>query len=149
MRSLMTGLVLVLATNPCGRALGGEEAILQSGSYRIDVRLLLPHIDDIDTRSVATACLTAAPENNNHGFVVLSANNPLARCPASNVRQSGNLLKFDIVCPGHNQAQARANFQLAADRFQANIEMKMGGKNMTMTETQIGRRVGACAPAQK
>jgi hypothetical protein len=31
------------------------------------------------------------------------------------------------------------------DRFEGIFDMKMGGKNMTMTERQTGLRVGPCA----
>lgn len=75
---------------------------------------------------------------------MLSENNPLARCPASNIKGSGDELTFDLICEGHNQAVAWAKFQLGPDRFSGAFDMKMGGKNMTMTERQTGRRIGTC-----
>ena len=58
-----------------------------------------------------------------HGIVVLSENNPLARCPASNTKESGDELTFDLICEGHNQAVAWAKFQLSPDRFTGAFDM--------------------------
>jgi hypothetical protein len=86
-------------------------------------------------------------ETGTRGFAVLSDNNPLVRCPASNVREDGDTLTFDLVCEGHNQAVAWAKFTLKGDRFEGAFDMKMGGKNMTMTERQSGHRTGSCTDA--
>ena len=40
--------------------------------------------------------------------------------------------------------QAVGVFDLAATTYRGIIKMNMGGKNMTMSETQRGRRVGDC-----
>ncbi len=117
---------------------------LEPGEYEVDVRLDLPHIEDMGAQRTARVCIT---DGETHGIVVLSENNPLARCPVSNVRQSADQLNFDIVCEGHNQAIARARFQLSSNRFSGTFDIKMGGKNMTMTERQTGRRIGACRQA--
>ena len=77
---------------------------------------------------------------------MLSGNNPLARCPASNVRRDGAILRFDILCEGRGVAWARAVYTLEPGAFEGRIAMVMGGKNMTMTEVQTGRRIGPCAP---
>ena len=81
----------------------------------------------------------------NVALVVLSENNPLARCPASDIRQDGDTLTFEIICPGGNQAVGSARYTIAPQRFTGVIAMKMGGKNMTMTEYQVGGRIGNCS----
>lgn len=121
-----------------------DQAALQPGAYEVEVRLELPHIDDTNTRKVETVCIASAKNQGTHGLAVLSSNNPLGKCPSTNVAQDGATLKFDIVCPGVNQARGRATYLVAPTRFQGRIEMKMGGKNMTMTEVQSGHRTGAC-----
>jgi hypothetical protein len=121
---------------------GQAQTAPMSGSYEVEVRLELPHLEDWAVKKLATICI--AEDGGSRGLVVLSDNNPLARCPASNIRQDGDTLTFDIVCEGRNAARASAKFLLAAERFRGRIAMVMGGKNMTMTETQVGRRVGSC-----
>jgi hypothetical protein len=113
---------------------------LQPGNYEVTIRLELRHVE-MAAPKVATICVT---ETGTGGLIVLSENNPLARCPASNVRRNGDTLTFDIVCPGGNQAVGSARYTVAPQHFTGVIAMKMGGKNMTMTEYQVGRRIGNC-----
>jgi hypothetical protein len=120
------------------------EGLLQPGAYEVEVRMELPHLESWSARSTAIICLP----HPGGALPVLSANNPLADCPAETVRREGGALRFAIVCPGINAARARAVFDLAPDAFEGRIAMTMGGKNMTMTEVQRGRRLGPCpAPA--
>ena len=75
---------------------------------------------------------------------MLSRNNPLADCEANNVERDGATLTFDILCEGRGAAWAKAVYRLMPDAFEGRIAMVMGGKNMTMTEVQTGRRIGNC-----
>lgn len=127
-----------------GAALVG--GALQGGAYEVEVRLELPHIEDRIARKTATVCIADGASDGTSGLAVLSDNNPLADCPARNVRAGAVWLSFEIVCAGGNAATASAAYMLAADRFEGRIAMKMGGKNMTITETQVGRRIGPCQP---
>jgi hypothetical protein len=121
----------------------GAETAPQPGAYAVETRVALPHLEDLNTRSLATLCLTADAAHA-HGLGSLSANTPLAGCPIAALRQEGATLSFDIVCAGKNQARGSARFVLAPERFEGRITMRLGGKNMTMTEIQSGRRTGAC-----
>lgn len=147
MRCLTNCLAMLGMTIPGTLALGGDTLVLHAGEYEVDSRLELPHVEDMGFSKVANICVTQG-DGGTHGLVVLSENNPLSRCPASNVRQDADTLSFDIVCPGHNQAIAWAKYTLGTERFSGAIAMKMGGKNMTMTERQTGRRVGDCKPVE-
>jgi Protein of unknown function (DUF3617) len=120
--------------------------LLNDGLYEVAVSLELPHLEDVPAKTVATICLSQASAGGTHGLAVLSQNNPLGRCPFSNVLPVDEKLSFDIVCEGKNAAQARATYILSPENFQGRIEMKMGGKNMTMTEIQRGHRIRPCAP---
>jgi len=106
------------------------------------MRLELPHVEDMNVQRAAKVCIT---ETGTHGIIVLSENNPLVHCPAENIKESAGELTFDVICEGHNQAVASAKFKLYRERFDGAFNMKMGGKNMTMTERQSGKRVGDCA----
>ncbi len=133
-------LAFILAAAPLCQAHAGED-LLAAGRYDVDVRLELPHVEDLNMKKTAAICVMPG---GSRGLTVLGDNNPLSHCPASNVRQDGSLLTFDIVCEGTNAARASASYTLAGETFRGRIAMRMGGKNMTMSETQVGRRVGAC-----
>jgi hypothetical protein len=143
-----TSAMLVLAMNAAGPAAAGDrQAVLMDGSYEVEVRLELPHLEDAGVTKLETVCISNAKDGGSHGLAVLSDNNPLARCPVSNVREEGGSLTFDVICEGRNAAKASAAYLLDSQQFRGRIAMTMGGKNMTMTETQVGRRIGDCAPA--
>jgi hypothetical protein len=128
-----------------GASAQGEDALgLQPGEYEVTVRLELRHVE-MTALKVTTICVSG-DNTGTRGLVALSENNPLARCPAPNVRQDGHTLTFDIICPGGNQGVGSARYTIARQRFTGVVAMKMGGKNMTMTERQTGHRVGDCKP---
>lgn len=121
-----------------------DETLLSPGEYEVNMRLELPNIEDMGASKTAKICVISGDEGS-HGLVVLSDNNPLGKCPVSNIRQDADAFRFDIVCPGGNAALGWAKYVLWPDRFDGTIKMKMGGKNMTMTERQTGHRIGACS----
>ena len=138
----LSALLLVALTSTAALA---EPALLRSGAYEVEVQLELPHLEDMTQKKVVQVCLTAEPGPNNHGIAVLRDNNPLAKCPVSNLREDGDRLNFEIACDGKNAARAVARYRLLPERFDGRIVMQMGGKNMTMSEVQSGRRIGDCA----
>jgi hypothetical protein len=137
-------ITFALAMAQTGLVQAEDLQALQKGAYQVDVLLELPHLDGKSAKKVAIICVTS-DAGANYGLVALSDNNPLATCPATNVRQDGKTLTFDIVCEGTNAARVSAIYNLERQTFGARIAMKMGGKNMTMTETQFGHRVGDCS----
>jgi hypothetical protein len=120
------------------------EAPLQAGTYEVTFRLELPHVEEWAVDKTTTICVPNAGGASAAPLPVLSGNNPLATCPASNLRREGAMLTFDIRCPGRNAARARAVYTLMPGGFKGRIAMVMGAKNMTMTEVQAGRRIGSC-----
>lgn len=141
----MAASLLVLSIARAADA-GEPQTVLANGAYDVEVRLELPHLEEWAVKKLATVCITE--DGGTHGLVVLSDNNPLVRCPVSNIRENGDTLTFDVICEGRNAARGSARFLLAPEQFRGRIAMVMGGKNMTMTEVQVGRRTGDC-PAQE
>ena len=137
-RIAIAAATLVVTALPCSAG-----SPLEPGTYTVSADLLLPNIEDMNVVRTETLCLTGEGA---HGIRVMSENNPLARCPISNLRETGDTMTFDIVCDGHNQAKATALYTLMGTSFRGRIDMTMGGKNMTMTEAQEGHRTGACKP---
>ena len=137
-------IALPIAVLGAGTLAGAKDAsLLQPGEYRVTIGLQLPHMEGVAGAEVHTICVRAG-DTGTHGLVALSDHNPLRQCPASNVLQSRDGLRFDIVCPGSDAAVGTAQYTMQAHRFDGAITVKMGGKNMTMTERQSGRRVGYC-----
>ena len=123
-----------------------DEPFLPEGAYRIAYRLELPHVERFAIEKVATVCVTGRGVGTPL-FPVLSDNTPFSACRATNERRDGDRLSYDIACEGRGAARARAAYALAPDGFRARIDMTMGAKNMTMSEIQVGRRLGSCPVA--
>jgi hypothetical protein len=145
MRLSTAASVIVAAAFAAAAASGQEQpTLLRDGAYEVKVRLEVPNVPSWTATTTATVCL---PRAAGPPLPVLGPNNPFAGCPASNVERSGARLSFDIVCAARGAARAHASYRLVPDGFDGRIAMVMGGKNMTMSELQTGRRTGDCAPA--
>jgi len=148
MRHLHGLLLLILLQ---GSAEAGEPR-LEPGRYAIRHRLELPHVERWAVERTDMACV---PEPLGMGRLggpmlpILSGNMPFRACTTKEWRLEGNRLDYDIACPGRGAAKAHATYVLSGDGFAARIFMTMGAKNMTMTEVQSGRRLGACAVASR
>jgi hypothetical protein len=121
-----------------------DQPVLQGGSYEVAFRLELPHLERWAIEKTTTICVSNAERGRMPAFPVLSGNNPFSKCLARNLRQEGASLTYEIVCDGRDAAKLQASYALAPHGFSGRIAMIMGAKNMTMTEVQVGRRVGSC-----
>jgi hypothetical protein len=117
----------------------------QSGSYEVTARLELPHLERWSVDKTIIVCLPSS-RSSKIPIPVLSANNPFAKCAASNLVIDGPKLEYDIVCAERGAAKGHAVYMFSADTFSGRVAMVMGAKNMTMTEIQHARRIGECSP---
>ena len=118
------------------------------GSYEVTARLELPHLERWGVDKTTIICLPSSQGGDEIPVPVLSANNPFAKCTATNLRADGLKLEYDIVCPERGAARDHAIYELSANAFTGRVAMVMGAKNMTMTEVQHARRIGECSPAK-
>jgi hypothetical protein len=128
--------------------LRAQQLSLPNGSYELTVRLELPHLERWGVDKTTTVCLSNARGSDEIPVPVVSANNPFAKCSATNVIADGSTLEYDIVCPERGSARAHAVYKLSSQAFTGRVAMVMGAKNMTMTEVQRARRVGECVPTK-
>ena len=145
-QSIFVALVAMLA-QPV-HSIRADQLTPRRGMYEITVRLEVPHVERWAVDQTTTICLPTTKSSGEIPVPVLSANNPFAKCAATNLTTNGATLQYDIICPGRGAAKAHAIYTLAADTFAGRVMMVMGGKNMTMTELQRGRRRGDCGPLE-
>ena len=122
----------------------GPQAHIQAGLYKVDVRLLLPFLDDKTGHQTVSVCIRNTTDKLVDEFNVLSRNTPFGHCLKREIVQTRNKLSFRYQCKDRGAATADAEFELNGTSFVGKISMKMGGKNMTMTELQSGRKTGEC-----
>ena len=116
---------------------------LSPGLYQVEVRIHLPNVQDTIAPIVVTRCVSAADLQSGRAFFVLS-DNPLKSCDLLDYEVTANTASYRIVCPGPNKGSAVALFDTTDSAYNGSIKMNMGGKNMTMSETQIGKKIGGC-----
>jgi hypothetical protein len=124
-------------------ASGAAEPVLTPGLYRVEVRVALPHIQDVAAPMLLTRCVTPPDLRSGRAFLVLS-DNPLKNCALLDYQTTADTATYRIACPGPNMGSAVGVFDFNGAAYRGSIEMNMGGKNMTMSETQVGRRIGDC-----
>ena len=121
---------------------------LTPGLYDIEVRINLPYVLEVSPPKRLTRCLTSSAIDSGQAFFVLSEN-PIRVCPISDYRATATTAQYRIRCPGANAASAEGEFETTETGYRGTISMQMGGKNMTMSETQVAVRVGTCPAADR
>jgi hypothetical protein len=117
---------------------------LQPGLYEVTITLELPNVVATGVGpSTLRRCITADDLRSGNAFGVLGQN-PIRACPLKDYSLSESQALYRIECSGPNAPHAAAVFDLAPTSYRGVITMNMGGKNMTMSERQRGKRLGAC-----
>ena len=145
-QALFAAILLPMIAQP--QLLRADPLSPPSGSYELTARLELPHLERWGVDKTTVICLSNSRDPDEIPVPVVSANNPFAKCSATNLVANGSKLEYDIICPERGAARGHAVYELSNDAFTGRIAMVMGAKNMTMTEVQRARRIGECSPAK-
>ena len=116
---------------------------LPPGLYQVEVRIGLPNVQDVAAPLLVTRCVSPDDLKSGLAFFVLS-DNPLKHCGLVDYQTTNSAALYRIVCAGPNKGNAVAVFDTKGSTYRGTIRMNMGGKNMTMSETQAGKRIGDC-----
>jgi hypothetical protein len=133
---MVLGLLALLA--------GAGPPAVAPGLYEIEVRLGLPNVLEVGPPTTIRRCLTPTDIESGQAFFVRSES-PLRACALTDHAATGSSVRYRIRCPGPNAASAEAEFETTPAGYRGVIRMVMGGKNMTMSETQTAVRIGECA----
>lgn len=140
-RSLIVLASVVVASIAAGS--DAAEPLMAPGLYQIEVRISLPNVQDTAAPIVLTRCVHPADLKSGQAFFILS-DNPLKNCDLMDYQTTSDTAIYRIACAGPNRGSAVAVFDTTSTAYRGTIKMNMGGKNMTMSETQVGRRIGDC-----
>lgn len=114
---------------------------LPHGAYRVSVHIALPNVETRDYDFETTICWRG-PDDPEMPLGPLGPG-PLARCPSKASDRSDGLV-VTTACEGPNAGLAAASYRRTSDGFRGQVEINLGGKNMTLSEVQRGVRVGDC-----
>jgi hypothetical protein len=144
LRALSMAMILGMAVQVQPAYADGQ--LPQGGSYELTARLELPHLERWAVDKKTIICVPNSLKDDKLPIPIVSANNPFTQCSSANVAAEFPKLEYDIVCPGRGAAKGHAIYLLSGDNFSGRVAMVLGAKNMTMTEVQEARRIGACGP---
>jgi hypothetical protein len=138
------GIALMLGTWLAADMVAAADTALQPGLYEVTFTLEMPNIIATGVGpGTVRRCVTAEDLRTGSAFGVLG-DNPIRACPIKDYAISAEHAQYRIECAGPNTPFATGAFDLAPASFRGLITMNMGGKNMTMSERQRGRRLSAC-----
>jgi hypothetical protein len=141
MRTLLLATGGIAALSAAG--VSAADSLLVPGLYQVEVRIHLPNVQDVAAPLIVTRCLTADDLQTGRAFFILS-DNPLKACNLADYQSTSTTAVYRVACAGPNRGSAVAVFDTEPASYRGTITMNMGGKNMTMSETQVGRRIGDC-----
>ena len=135
---------LLAAACLCGHA--ATPVPLPPGEYELTTETVLPHLEEALRYATTRArqCLHAPQAS---ALFPLLRHPALTGCGLLPDAQADDGLHFKLQCANPEAASGSAVFELDGARLAAVLALKMGGKNMTLSQRVHGPRVGPCAEA--
>lgn len=113
---------------------------LAPGEYELTTQTVLPHLEEA-LRYATTRTRQCLREPDASGMFPLLRHPAFAGCRLAS-RADG--LHFDLQCSNPEAASGSAVFAFDANQLSAVLDLKMGGKNMTLSQRLSGPRLGPC-----
>jgi hypothetical protein len=130
----------------CASALASP-LVLNPGTYALVVETVLPHLEE-NLRYATThqrRCL--GTEDATTLFPILR-HQAFTGCTLTGGRAVEGRLEYALVCVNPKAATGTATLTVSPAALTGVIEIKMGGKNMTLSQRIAGARLGTCEPAR-
>ena len=126
-----------------------EKIAIPNGEYEIVANVVLPNLQDSLTKTTARQilCRQQHPAN---AFFPLLKHPSFTGCSLSKgvVKQQSNTgmtqHSFQLNCENKDAATGTATFEIKHNQFSARLKIKMGAKNMTMTQHLKAHKVAPC-----
>lgn len=134
---------LVAAFGLCTSSLASTVSV-EPGLYEITAQTVLPHLEESLRYATTTSRRCLATQEASALFPLLR-HEAFAGCTLDGEPSSPAEAQFSLRCDNPQAATGSARFVLQPDGFQAELHVKMGGKNMTLSQRLRAPRLGACA----
>jgi hypothetical protein len=113
------------------------------GEYDLTVETILPHLEEA-LRYATTHKRECLREPDATRLFPLLLQPAFVGCHLVPVANAGEKLHFVLRCANPEAATGSAVFSVSNYKLSALLELKMGGKNMTLSQKLTGTRVGTC-----
>jgi hypothetical protein len=116
---------------------------INPGVYHVTVETILPHLEE-NLRYATTRrneCLDALDATT---LFPLLRHQAFTGCTLTGGHMLAGQVHYELICRNPQAATGGARITVEGDAMRAVLEVKMGGKNMTLSQRVEGHRVGAC-----
>jgi hypothetical protein len=116
---------------------------LPPGEYDVTIETVLPHLEEA-LRYATTRTHRCLREPDATDLFPLLAHQAFAGCILVPDPDAPDGTRFILHCKNPEAATGSAAFDVTANHVSAVVDVKMGAKNMTLSQRLHGSRVGAC-----
>ncbi len=116
---------------------------ITTGSYKLETRLLLPHLEEM-RRTISTAVICIEKNDVTPLFPILKQPG-MMDCSLIKDKSTDVGANYVLRCPGKNAAKGIAILKQNDNEVSAELNAKMGGKNMTFSQFSNAVWQGPCA----
>lgn len=110
------------------------------GRYVLTTQTVLPHLEEA-LRYATTQAARCLADDPAQSYFPLLQHEAFAGCTLVATERADT---FALSCRNAQAASGTATFEPSANGVRAVLELKMGGKNMTLSQRVTGHRVGPC-----
>ena len=122
--------------------------LVPPGEYDLTTQTVLPHLEEA-LRYATTRTRQCLCEPDATIIFPLLQHQAFSGCGLVPNTELNDGLHFTLQCTNPEAASGSAVFEVGASYVSAVLELKMGGKNMTLSQRLYGPRVGPCSESKK
>jgi hypothetical protein len=122
--------------------------LVPPGEYDLTTQTVLPHLEEA-LRYATTRTRQCLCEPDATIIFPLLQHQAFSGCGLVPNTELNDGLHFTLQCANPEAASGSAVFEVGAGYVSAVLELKMGGKNMTLSQRLYGPRVGPCSESKK
>ena len=126
-----------------------SDIVIPAGEYELIANVVLPNLQDHLTGSETRQkrCLHQQPASDlfpllkHPSFTGCTLKNGTSKKQANNNIKNYN---FQLICINNDAATGTASILVEQGQFSAQLNVKMGAKNMTMTQNLVAKKISGC-----
>jgi hypothetical protein len=117
--------------------------VLNPGSYELTIETVLPHLEENLRYATTQQQYCLGTQEVTTLFPILS-HAAFTGCTLTGGQSVEGRLEYALACKNPQAASGVARLSVSPTRVDGVLEIKMGGKSMTLSQRIAGPRVGAC-----
>jgi hypothetical protein len=141
-KPILVGASSAAVVGVCASALASMISV-EPGLYELTAETVLPHLEE-NLRYATTHSRQCLGTQEASALFPILRHEAFAGCTLVHASSSETEAHFSLRCDNPQAATGAAEFALQSGGFQAVLYLKMGGKNMTLSQRLSAPRLGAC-----